>query len=112
MPAIVSRAPTTAADVRRSPRNMAPRPSANIGEVDDSTVATTTSEYLRPAIHVIELTAVSALRTTSGATTVRPAPTSAGRPARDHGVSHRNVATIARRIPPAGSGDSSRTAGL
>jgi hypothetical protein len=96
--------------LRRSPRNIAPRPSANIGDVDDSTVATTTSEYFRPAIHVIELIAVSAVRTVSGATTGRPAARSRGSPARDHGMSQRNAATSGSRTPCAVSGERSRIA--
>ena len=112
MPATVRNAPTTASGVSRSPRNMAPSPRANIGDVDDSTVATTTFEYLSPATHIIELIAVSTLSTTSGAIMSRPAARNAGTPARAHGVSQRKIATIGSRIPCAVSGDRSCIAGF
>jgi hypothetical protein len=112
MPTTVRNAPTAPNGVNRSPRNMAPSTRANIGDVDDSTVATMTFEYLSPATHISELIAVSALRTTSGVTTLCPAARSDGRPARAHGVAHRKSATIGSRMPCAVSGDRSRMAGF
>src|SRR5206468_8043671 len=58
IPMTVTMVPTMAAAATRSPRNASPSGMANMGAVDESTVATATPAWRMPATNMIELIAV------------------------------------------------------
>ncbi|PYM32771.1 MAG: hypothetical protein DME15_12940 [Candidatus Rokuibacteriota bacterium] len=100
-------APSSAPSDSRSPRKTTASGIANMGAVDDSTVATATPACLTPATNITELTALRTLSPASRASTDgsrRRRPPSAPRA---HGVTHSVAAASGSRIACAVTGSMS-----
>src|SRR5256885_14022905 len=98
IPATVTPAPTSAPRDSRSPKQTRASGIANIGAVDDSTVATATPAYLTPATNITQPRAGTTLNKASRPRAAPPIRRRLPAAARAHGVAHSTSAASGNRI--------------